>query len=308
MDHRFLAILGPTASGKSDLAMRVARRWEAEILSVDSVQVYREMDIGTAKPSIAEQAEIRHHMIDVTPPEVDYSVADFQREARIAMEEVLARRTPLVVVGGSGLYFRALVDPLEFPPVDQEIRGEVGLLRDDEAVKKLLAADPKAGAHVDLSNPRRVRRAIEVFLIGSGTPSERASGPSAERVRNYRPIRPFLALGTDPGSNVESRIERRFDMMMEAGLLAEVSRLADRLGRNASMAVGYRQLLPVVDGKAELAKGKEDTIKATISLAKRQRTYFRRDVRIHWLDWNKNPRARWRAVRDAIKETKLWSS
>ncbi len=308
MDYRFLAIVGPTASGKSELALQVARRWGAEILSVDSVQVYREMDIGTAKPSEAERAEIRHYMIDVVPPEVDYSVADFQKEARIALEEVLARRTPLVVVGGSGLYFRALVDPLDFPPIDLRIREEVGRLDEAEAAAELLEADPKAGDHVDLSNPRRVRRALEVVRIGSGTPSERASGINAAKVRDYRPVRPFLALGTDPGRAIRSRIESRFDMMMKAGLLEEVTRLANRLGRNASMAVGYRQLLPVVHGKAKPAEGREDTIKATIALARRQRTYFGRDPRIRWLSWEGSPRSRWRVVRNMIKETKLWSS
>lgn len=308
MEPRFLAILGPTASGKSDLALRVARRWGAEILSVDSVQVYQEMDIGTAKPSDSERAEIPHHMIDVVPPEVDYSVAEFQQAGRHAMNEVLDRGTPLVVVGGSGLYFRALVDPLEFPPSDPEIRAQVDSLGDVRAVHELLLADPGAAAHVDLSNPRRVGRALEILRLGAGTPSERASGPAAERVRNYEPYVPFVALGVDPGPLIEIRIRRRLDLMIEAGLLDEVARLADRLGRNASSAVGYRQLLPVVCGTADLAQGRAGTLRATLALAKRQRTYFGRDPRIRWLAWHGDPGVRWRAAYDAIEETDLWSS
>ena len=308
MDPRFLAILGPTASGKSDLALRVARRWGAEILSVDSVQVYQEMDIGTAKPSSAELAEIRHHMIDVVPPHIDYSVADFQQTGRRAMASVLDRETPLVVVGGSGLYFRALVDPLEFPPVDAEIRAQVASLDGAQAVRELLVADPGAADHVDLSNPRRVGRALEILRLGAGTPSERASRPTAEQVRNYEPAVPFMALGVDPGPLIESRIRSRIDLMIEAGLLDEVIRLADRLGRNASLAVGYRQLLPVVYGTADLAQGRADIFRATLALAKRQRTYFGRDPRIRWLAWDEDPEVRWRAAYDAIEETSLWSS
>lgn len=302
-----LAILGPTASGKTDLALSVARRWGAEILSVDSVQVYREMDIGSAKPSASELAEIPHHMVDVVPPEVDYTVAEFQREARRVVERTRDRRRPLVVVGGSGLYFRALVDPLEFPSVDEKIRAEVNHLNDAEAVTELLAADPEAGDHVDLSNQRRVRRALEVVLMGVGTPSERASSPAAHRVRNYEPLLPFVALGVDPGSLIESRISRRIDSMIEAGLLDEVAGLAGRLGRNASTAVGYRQMLPVAGGTADLAQGKADTLRATLALAKRQRTYFRRDPRIRWLGWDSDPNMRRRAAYAAMEETGLWS-
>ena len=307
-EPRFLAILGPTASGKSDLAMRVARHWGADILSVDSVQVYQEMDIGTAKPSASEQAEVRHHMIDVVPPEVDYSVVDFQREGRRAMNEVLDDRVPLVVAGGSGLYFRALVDPLDFPPVDPEIRAQVGSLDGAQAVCELLLADPGAADHVDLLNPRRVGRALEIYRIGAGTPSERALRPDAERVRNYEPAIPFVALGVDPGSLIESRIRHRIDLMIEAGILDEVVGLADRLGRNAALAVGYRQLLPVVNGSADLSQAKAATVRATLALAKRQRTYFGRDPRIRWLAWDEDPDVRWRAAYDAIEETKLWSS
>ena len=302
------AILGPTASGKTELAMCLARRWGAEILSVDSMQVYREMDIGTAKPSVAEQAEVPHHMIDLVPPEVDYTVADFQGTGRRVMADIRSRRVPLVMAGGSGLYFRALVDPLEFPASDPEVRAEVDLLAHGDAVAELLAADPGAGDHIELVNPRRVRRAVEVLRLGGGIPSRRAAGQAAHRVRNYRAEVPFVAVGVDPGDGLVDRVDRRMDMMIEAGLLDEVGRLADRLSRNASQAVGYRQLIPVVRGDLDLEQGRADAVKATLALARRQRTFFGRDPRIRRLVWDEDPETRCRVARRAIEEMQPWSS
>ena len=288
--------------------MCLARRWDAEILSVDSMQVYREMDIGTAKPSVAERAEIPHHMIDVASPEMDYTVAEFQRDGRRIMDDVRSRQVPLVSAGGSGLHFRALVDPLEFPPTDPQVRSEVESMTDEDAVAELLAADPGAGDHVDLANSRRVRRAVEVLRLGAGVPSVRASGQASEQVRNYVPDVPFAALGVDPGDGLVHRIRRRIDKMIDAGFLDEVARLSDRLGRSASQAIGYRQMIPVVRGDLDLDQGKVDTFKATLALARRQRTYFGRDPRIRWLQWDEDSDARCRAAHQAIKEMQLWSS
>lgn len=303
-----LSVLGPTASGKSELAMCLARRWGAEILSVDSMQVYRGMDIGTAKPSAAEQAEILHHMIDLAPPEVDYTVAEYQRTGRRVMGDVRARQTALVMAGGSGLYFRALVDPLEFPPSDPEVRAEVDLLAHEEAVAELLVVDPGAGDHIELVNPRRVRRAVEIVRLGGGTPSRRAAREAADRVRNYEAEVAFVALAVDPGDRLAERVERRIDAMIEAGLLDEVARLAGRLGRNASQAVGYRQLIPVVRGEVDLEQGRADTVRATMALARRQRTYFGRDPRIRWLVWDEDPDTRCRIARRSIEGMQPWSS
>ena len=288
--------------------MCLARRWGAEILSVDSMQVYREMDIGTAKASAAEQAEIPHHMIDLIRPELDYTVVDFQETGRRAMDDVLSRRVPLVVAGGSGLYFRALVDPLEFPPFDPEVRAEVDLLEDEDVLAELLAADPSAGGYVELANLRRVRRAVEVLRLGAGIPSERAARPAAEQVRSYVSEVPFAAVGVEPGDGLADRIRSRIDRMIDAGLLDEVATLMNRLGRNASLAVGYRQMIPVVRGEIDLEQGRADTIKATVALARRQRTYFGRDPRIRWLEWSEDPEVRCRAARLAIEEMQPWSS
>lgn len=303
-----IAVLGPTASGKTELAMCLARCWGAEIVSVDSMQVYEGMDIGTAKASVAEQAEIPHHLIDLVPPDVDYAVAEFREAGRRVMEDVLARGVPLIVAGGSGLYFRALVDPLEFPPFDPAVRAAVELMEPEEALAELLAADPSAAAYIELGNPRRVRRAVEVLRLGAGGPSERAARPAAEQVRNYVPEVPFAAVGVDPGDRLADRVLRRIDRMIEVGLLDEVAGLSDRLGRNASRAVGYRQLVPVVRGEVDLEQGKADTFRATIALARRQRTYFGRDPRIRWLEWSDDPDVRCWTARRAIEEMQPWSS
>ena len=300
--NRIVAVLGPTASGKSDLGMELARSWGGEIVSVDSMQVYRGMDIGTAKPSAAEQAEVPHHMIDVVDPDVDYAVADFQRAGRAAMDTVRARRRPVVIVGGSGLYFRSLVDPLRFPPSDPAVRAAVESLPPADAVAELLAADPDAGREVDLANPRRVTRALEIVRLGAGTPSERAVRPEARRVRDYVPEIPLCAVGLDPGDGLAGRVEGRVDRMLRAGLVDEVAGLAERLGRTAASAVGYRQFLPVVAGTTTLAEGREATVRATMALARRQRTYFGRDPRIRWLAWDPDPSARREAALRAIME------
>lgn len=305
---RIIAVLGPTASGKSDLAMELARRLGGEIVSVDSMQVYRGMDIGTAKPSPADQAEVRHHMIDLVDPDEDYAVAEFQRTGRAAMAAIAARERPVVIVGGSGLYFRSLVDPLRFPPSDPAVRAAVDGMSRGDAVAELLEVDPAAGDHVDLANPRRVSRALEVVRLEGGTPTERAADPQFERVKNYQPEMPFAAIGVDPGDTLRERAERRIDEMLRAGLVEEVAGLADRLGRTASSAVGYRQLLPVVAGTRTVSEGREATVRATMALARKQRTYFGRDPRIRWLAWHPDPAVRYTTASRVIEETSPWSS
>ena len=286
----------------------MARRSGGEIVSVDSMQVYRGMDIGTAKPSSADQAEIRHHMIDLVDPDEDYAVAEFQRTGRAAIAAIAARERPVVIVGGSGLYFRSLVDPLRFPPSDPAVRTAVQGMSLSDAVAQLLEVDPGAGNHVDLANPRRVRRALEIVRLEGGTPTERAADPLFERVRNYRPEVPFAAIGVDPGDALGDRVERRIDLMLREGLVEEVSGLADRLGRTASSAVGYRQLLPVVAGTCSVTEGREATVRATMALARKQRTYFGRDPRIRWLAWDPDPAVRHATAGRVIEEMTSWSS
>lgn len=268
------------------MALRIAARLGASILSVDSMQVYRGMDIGTAKPSPEDRARIPHHMLDLVDPADEYTVAEFQETARRVVEDT---EGPVIVVGGSGLHFRAVVDPLEFPPHDPRLRALLEGVDVSELRSELLTADPAAGEHVDLDNPRRVVRAVEVLRLTGRSPSARAASPEARAVAEHRALLPFRAVGIDPGDDLAARVPARFRAMLDRGLLDEVTGLAGRMGRTAAQAVGYKELLGVVDGSKDLASATEDAIGATTSLARRQRTWFRRDPRIHWLTWRPGP-------------------
>lgn len=241
--------------------------------------VYRGMDVGTAKPSAEDRSRVAHAMIDVADPEEPYSAARFQREARAAMA---AWDGPVLLVGGSGLHMRAVVDPLRFPPSDAALRAEIEALPDEEVRNLLLAADPSAGVHVDLANRRRVVRALEILRLTGMTPSARAADPTRRAFAAYEPEIPFTGFGVDPGPDLPDRVASRVERMRRRGLLAEVVSLRARLGPTASEAVGYRQLVDVVDGKTGVEEGFAAVGRATLALAKRQRTFFRRDPRISW--------------------------
>ena len=276
-----VALVGPTGAGKSDLAMEAALRTGAEIISVDSMQVYRGLDIGTAKPTSLDRRRVRHHMIDVVDPETAYSVAEFRRDSRCALSA--AGDHPILIVGGSGLHFRALVDPMTFRPTDSEVRSQLEELELGELVQELLNADPAAGSHVDLANRRRVQRSVEAWRVGGVTPSAWAARPEAVSYRTYVPDINFVGFGIDR-ANIEPAIHRRLDEMWDAGLLDEVRRLAHRLGPTAAQGVGYSQLIDVVNGDADPEMARIAIRRATIALVKRQRTFFRRDPRLTWLE------------------------
>lgn len=276
-----MAIVGPTASGKSALAMTVAERTGAEILSVDSMQVYRGMDVGTAKPDLDARRRVPHHMIDIVEPEVRFTVADFRQAARRALDESSGQL--VLIVGGSGLHFRAVVDAMTFRPTDPRVRRRLGDQPLDDLVSELLAADPDAERHIDLSNPRRVIRSVEALRVSGLTPSEWAASSERRSYDAYRPELPFLGFAVDR-ADLDERVERRLGIMRRAGFLGEVERLAPRMGPTASQAVGYRQLLDVVEGRSSETEGFEAAKRATMRLVKQQRTFFRRDPRLRWVD------------------------
>ena len=253
----------------------------ARIVSLDSMQVYRGMDIGTAKATPAEQRRVPHSMIDLVDPGEEYSAQDFQTEARRIIDE---SEVPVVLVGGSGLHMRAVIDPLEFLPTNDDVRSELEQTDQAALVAELLGADSEAGARVDLANPRRVVRAVEVHRLTGRTPTEIAEDPPRRAVARYEPRYPCRIVGIDPGEALADRIDHRLDAMVAAGLLAEVESLQGSLGRTASQAVGYAQLAAVVAGDATFERGIAATRKATWELARRQRAWFRRDPRIMWLD------------------------
>jgi tRNA dimethylallyltransferase len=265
------------------VAIRVAEHFGGEVLSVDSMQVYRGMDIGTAKPTLLERRGIPHRMVDIVDPEDEFSVAEFRRLGREVIEESDA--PVIVITGGSGLHFRALVDPMSFAPTDPTLRAELEAADDSDLVDELLSIDAGAGAHVDLANPRRVVRAVEVSRLTGETPTVRAGSAIAEDVRRYVPEIGFEAVGIDPGSDLEDRIRDRLESMRGGGLVDEVRALRRRMGRTARNGVGYREVLDALDGKTDIDEAFNRIGVSTRKLARRQRTWFQRDPRILWIPW-----------------------
>ena len=288
--------------------MALARSLGGEIVSADSMQVYRGMDIGTAKPTADERAEVPHHLIDIADPSEAYSVADYQRAGREVLAGLAATERAAVICGGSGLHFRSLVDPLEFPPTDEAMRQDLEQTPPVDLVAELIDADPDAAAVVDLANPRRVLRAVEIHRLTGVTPTERADDEAAAAVRDYVPVFPFTAIGIDPGDALRARVVERLERMVAAGWVEEAGRLAGRLGPTAAGAVGYAELAEVAAGRQSLAEAKASIVDASLSLAKRQRTFFRRDPRISWLAWHDEPD---RIAQDAVaslEEAGAWTS
>ncbi|TMK19165.1 MAG: tRNA (adenosine(37)-N6)-dimethylallyltransferase MiaA [Actinobacteria bacterium] len=277
-----LALVGPTASGKSDAALAIAPRLGAEVVSVDSMLVYRGMDIGTAKPTIEQRAVVPHHLLDLAEPSERFTVARYQELARGALRSI-AR--PLLV-GGSGLYLRAVVDDLAFPPEDPVVRASLEAEADDlgaDALYHRLAdTDPVAAARIEPGNVRRIIRALEVTAI-SGSPFSSFATAwdryDADRVR---------AAGIRMNREARRiRIGERVLAMLRNGWLDEVQGLLDRgFGGwiTASRAIGYAELAEHLDGRVSLDEAAERTVKRTRELARRQMAWFRRDPRIRWFD------------------------
>ena len=293
-----IAIVGPTASGKTEVAIEVAKHFGAEIISVDSMQVYRGMDIGTDKPNVVERQGVVHHMIDLVEPENEFSVAEFRRQARAIMG---GSEAPLVISGGSGLHFRALVDPMSFAPSDRLLKRALEGVSLAELLAELLAADPEAGTHVDLANRRRVVRAVEIFRLTGETPSFRAESAEAQDFRLYRSEIEFVAVGIDPGSHLFERVDLRLQQMKEGGLVAEVRALQPRLGRTAALAVGYREILQFLGGAITLEQAFSAISRNTKKLAKKQRTWFQRDPRIRWIPWLSDGNERVERILEALQ-------
>ena len=284
-----VAIVGTTASGKSALALELARRDPTiEIVSVDSMQVYRGMDIGTAKPTPAERAEVHHHLIDIADPWDDFTVAWFAREARRAVAEIAARGHRALLVGGTGLYLRAVVDDLQVPGRYPEVRAELEADPDTVGLhRRLRELDPVAAGRMEPTNRRRVIRALEVTL-GSGRPFS-SYGPGLDV---YPPSRFHLVGVRLPHEVVARRIAARYEQQMAAGFLDEVRRLLAHprgMSRTARQALGYRELIAHLEGGVSLDEALELAVRRTRRFARRQASWFRRDPRIRWLDADDDP-------------------
>ena len=281
-----VAVVGPTASGKSDLGIAIARARAGEIVNLDASQVYRGMDIGTAKTPEADRQGVPHHLLDILDVHESASVAEFQRMARAAIEDVRSRGALPVCVGGSGLYVRAVLEDLEFPGTDPEVRA--GLERELEQLgaeamhARLAAVDPAAASAILPGNTRRVVRALEAIRI--------TGRPFAATLPAHGQREPDVRIGlTVPRDVLMARITERVHRMWAASLIDEVralERAGLREGRTASKALGYQQVLAFLAGECSEAEAFEATVQGTMRFARRQMQWFRRDPRVVWLGFD----------------------
>lgn len=287
---RHLAIVGSTASGKSAFAAKIARqRSDVEIISLDSMQVYRGFDIGTAKPTREERSAIRHHLIDVADPEELWSVRATQHLAMEALTEIESRGGHAIFVGGTGLYVQAVVDQFEIPPEDPNVRSRLEAALGTpvalaEGYQRLQALDPDAAHHMEPTNARRIVRALEVIEL-TGAPFSQFGGG----VQRYgTPAIDVELIGIDVGDALESQITARLDVMLDMGWLQEVEQLhPPTWGATAAAAIGYRELAAVLRQELTMDAARSAIALRTLQFAKRQRRWFRRDPRVKWLEAEK---------------------
>ena len=279
-----VAVVGPTATGKTALAVALARRLGGEVVNADSMQLYQGMDIGTAKPDLAERGGVPHHLLDLWHVRQAASVAEYRVRARAEIDRLRAAGTVPLLVGGSGLYIRAVVDELDFPGTDAGVRarweGELAAVGPAALHERLAALDPAAAAAVLPGNGRRIVRALEVIEL-TGRPF-RASLPEP------RPHYPVVSLGLDrEPAHLDERVALRVDRMWAAGFVAEVEALAAdglREGPTASRALGYAQVLAQLDGSLTPEEARDRTVSTTRRFVRRQRSWFRRDASLTWFD------------------------
>ncbi|NLY53226.1 MAG: tRNA (adenosine(37)-N6)-dimethylallyltransferase MiaA [Firmicutes bacterium] len=286
--HKLLVIVGPTAVGKTDIAIQLALKLNGEIISADSMQIYRGMDIGTAKPTLEEQAGIPHHLIDVVDPGEPFSVADFQALARAKIDEISARGRLPILAGGTGLYVRAVIDPYNFIPAETDWKLREKLRRQAQEVglasiyQWLSEVDPVAADRIHPNDARRIIRALEVYQT-TGKPLSFWE----QQVDTDRPLYDLLMIGLNrPRQELYQRINLRVDKMVEAGLLDEARRLlAQGLDEKfiANQAIGYKEFFPYLKGQETLDEAMERLKQNTRRYAKRQLTWFRADPRIQWV-------------------------
>lgn len=283
-----IAVAGPTASGKSDLGLKLAQRLGGEIVCMDSMQIYRRMDIGTAKPTAQERALLPHHMLDVADPTEAYAVADYAVAAEQVIAQILSRGRVPILVGGTGLYLKALMDGLSLGGTggDERLRAELNALADEPGGKerlhaRLAAVDPETAARLHPNDRRRVIRAIEVFEQ-TGVPMSRQNHAAQDRPFRVLP----LALEW-PRDLLYARLETRVHRMMEMGLLSEVRALLESGVAPAAQSmqgIGYKELIPAAMGQEDVNRAVWDIIVHTRHYAKRQGTWLRAEPRCVWLD------------------------
>lgn len=285
MSAPLIIICGPTATGKSDLALDIAEKFNGEIVNADSMQLYHGMDIGTAKLTVGERRNIPHHLLDILTVEQDASVAQYQGLARAAVDEIRGRGKTAIVVGGTGLYIKSIIDEMNFPETDPALRkrleDEAELLGTAELYSRLRMLDPEAAAAIEPANTRRIIRALEVIEV-TGEPYS-ANLPSDTSLRYPDALHFGLAMER---ANLAPRIEARVHRMFEQGLVDEVRSLIGQgllEGATAQRAIGYAQVISFINGVISLEQAIEETIVATRQYVRRQETWFKRDQRIQWI-------------------------
>jgi tRNA dimethylallyltransferase len=285
-----IVICGATATGKSELAVALAKEIGAEVINADSMQLYKGMDIGTAKINIEEREGIPHHLLDILEVSQDSTVAAYQEAARSKISEIHGRNSHAVIVGGTGLYIKAILDDLNFPDTDPQVRERLNNEAEEFGSAKLFERleqlDPAAAIAIDRANTRRIIRALEVIEI-TGQPFT-ANLPREESTRYPEAIQFGLVMDRE---KLSERIESRVDRMWNLGLVQEVDTLVSqglRNGVTAQRALGYAQILSMRDGKMTELEAKEDTKRATRQYARRQETWFSRDARITWIAPHQN--------------------
>lgn len=281
-----LAVVGPTASGKTALAVELAKRLGGEIVSADSMQIYKGMDIASAKPTEAEKQGIPHHMMDFLPPETPYSVAEYVKAARACILEIYKRQKLPILVGGTGLYIDSLLTGTQFieTETDFDLRArletEFDALGGEKMLEKLAAFDRDTAARLHPNNRKRIIRAFEVYTLTGKTMTE-ALAASREKPSPFTPC--YIGIAYENREILYDRINRRVDIMLENGLLAEARAFFQGTPDTAAQAIGYKELKPYLDGVLSLDEAVENLKRATRNYAKRQITWFKRNPQIHWI-------------------------
>ena len=291
MSKKIVVICGPTASGKTALSIALAKAFDGEVVSADSMQIYRRMDIGTAKPTKEEMDGVPHHMLDVAEPGEAYSVSRYVEEATACVEDILARGKLPIVCGGTGLYIDGLIRGTDYQPagtdngIREQLEGEWEAQGAEEMMARLAAVDPDSAARLHLSDTRRSLRALEVYLATGETITAHNARTKAIPPR-YEAV--MIGLNTEPRQILYDRIDRRVGVMLEQGLLQEVQSLLEDglLEGTAAQAIGYKELLAYFRGEMTLETAADLIRQKSRNYAKRQLTWFRRDARVKWIVYN----------------------
>ena len=291
MSKKIVVICGPTASGKTALSIALAKAFDGEVVSADSMQIYRRMDIGTAKPTREEMDGVPHHMLDVAEPGEAYSVSRYVEEATACVENILARGKLPIICSGTGLYIDGLIRGTDYQPagtdngIREQLEGEWEAQGAEEMMARLVAVDPDSAARLHLSDKRRILRALEVYLATGETITVHNARTKAIPPR-YEAV--MIGLNTEPRQILYDRIDRRVGVMLEQGLLQEVQSLLEDglLEGTAAQAIGYKELLAYFRGEMTLETAADLIRQKSRNYAKRQLTWFRRDERVKWIVYN----------------------